>query len=216
MKTINHLTWKRSDHYELYRKLDFPYLNVTANVNINRLFAWSKENQFSLFSTIAYLTSRAANSIPELRLRIRGEQVVEHSIVHPSFTVLTDEETFGFATIQYTPDFLQFNQNVLDGIEATKKNPTIHDDPGRDDLIFLTTMTWVSFTQISHPVPLNPPDSFPRITWGKFFDQGDQRLMPLSLFANHALVDGLHVGKFFEIVQNSMDNPDGFLSSSTG
>jgi chloramphenicol O-acetyltransferase type A len=212
MKTIDLSTWKRRDHYELYRKLDYPYLNVTANVNINRLYTWSKENQFSLFSTIAHLTSRAANSIPELRLRIRGEQVVEHAIVHPSFTVLTDEGTFGFATIQYTPDFLQFNQNVLDGIEATKKNPTIHDEPDRDDMIFLTTMTWVSFTQISHPVPLNPPDSFPRITWGKFFDQGEKRLMPLSLFANHALVDGLHVGRFFELFQDCMDNPDIFLS----
>jgi chloramphenicol O-acetyltransferase type A len=59
---------------------------------------------------------------------------------------------------------------------------------------------------------LNPPDSFPRITWGKFFEQGDQRLLPLSLFANHALVDGLHVGRFFEIIKNSMDDPDQFLS----
>jgi chloramphenicol O-acetyltransferase type A len=145
-------------------------------------------------------------------MRIRADQVVEHPEVHPSFTVLTDDETFGFATIQYTPDFSEFHQNVIAGIEAAKKNPTIHDEPGRDDMIFLTTMTWVSFTQISHPVPLNPPDSFPRITWGKFFDQGQQRLMPLSLLANHALVDGLPVGKFFELVQVWMDKPEQALN----
>ncbi|MBE0686125.1 MAG: chloramphenicol acetyltransferase, partial [Anaerolineaceae bacterium] len=55
-------------------------------------------------------------------------------------------------------------------------------------------------------------DSFPRITWGKFFDQGQQRLMPLSLLANHALVDGLHVGKFFELVQEWMNNPEQALN----
>jgi chloramphenicol O-acetyltransferase type A len=212
MKTIDLNTWKRRDHYELYRKLDYPYLNVTTNVDIGLLYDYSKDNQLSLFSCIAFLTSRAANLIPELRMRIRGDQVVEHVTVHPSFTVLTNDDTFGFASIQFTPDFFQFNLNVLNGIETTKKNPTIHDEPGRDDMIFLTTMTWVSFTQISHPVPLNPPDSFPRITWGKFFEQGDQRLLPLSLFANHALVDGLHVGRFFEIIKNSMDDPDQFLS----
>lgn len=213
MKIIDLATWKRRDHYNLYKNLEYPYLNISANVNIDNLYNWSKEQKISLFSCIAYLTSRAANQIPELRLRIRADQVIEHPMVHPSFTVLTDDETFGFATIRYSPDFSEFHQNVTAGIEATKKNPTIHDEPGRDDMIFLTTMTWVSFTQISHPLPLNPPDSFPRITWGKFFDQGQQRLMPLSLLANHALVDGLHVGKFFELVQEWMNYPEQLLNN---
>ncbi len=213
MKIIDLANWKRRDHYNLYKNLEYPYLNITANVNIDNLFTWSKANKVSLFSCIAYLTSRAANQIPELRMRIRAEQVVEHPMVHPSFTVLTDGETFGFATIQYCLNFSEFHQNIIAGIEATRKNPTIHDEPGRDDLIFLTTMTWVSFTQISHPLPLNPPDSFPRITWGKYFDQGQQRLMPLSLLANHALVDGLHVGKFFELVQEWINHPEQVLNN---
>jgi chloramphenicol O-acetyltransferase type A len=212
MKIIDIENWKRRDHFILYRNLDFPYVNITTNLNITNLYKLAKANQVSLFSSIAYLATRAANSIPELRLRIRGEQVVEHDLVHPSFTVLTDDETFGFATIQYSPDFSTFQQNVTKGIEATKLDPTIHDEPGRDDLIFLTTFPWASFTQVSHPVSINPPDSFPRVTWGKYFDQGDQRLMPLSLFANHALVDGLHVGRFFEFIQTWMNQPEQLLS----
>ena len=208
MKIIDLATWKRRDHYNLYKGLDFPYLNITANVDITKLLGWSKKLNTSLFSSVAFLTTHIANQIPELRLRIRGEMVVEHEIVHPSFTVLGEDETFGFATIDYSPIFSVFNQNVHDGIEESRKNPTIHDEPGRDDMIFLTTMTWVSFTQITHPVPLNPPDSFPRITWGKYFSQGEQILMPLSLLANHSLVDGLHVGKFFELVQKGMDQPE--------
>jgi chloramphenicol O-acetyltransferase type A len=208
MKIIDLATWNRRDHFNLYKNLEYPYLNITANVNISRLYSWSKEKKISLFSCIAFLTTHAVNNIPALRLRIRGDQVVEHLVVHPSFTVLTDDETFGFATIQYSPDFAAFHQNVITGIEATKQNPSIHDEPGRDDLIFLTTMTWVSFTQISHPVPLNPPDSFPRITWGRYFNQADQLLMPLSLFANHALVDGVHVGQFFEIIQKWLEQPE--------
>jgi chloramphenicol O-acetyltransferase type A len=213
MKIIDLDNWKRRDHFNLYRNLDFPYLNITTNVNITKLFTWSKDNQISMFSCIAYLATRAANSIPELRLRIRGDQVVEHELVHPSFTVLTDDETFGFATIQYSPNFSTFQRNVVKGIAATKQDPSIHDEPGRDDMIFLTTFPWASFTQITHPVSINPPDSFPRITWGKYFEQDNQHLMPLSLFANHALVDGLHVGRFFDFVQNGMNQPEQMLSS---
>jgi chloramphenicol O-acetyltransferase type A len=208
MRIIDLSTWKRRTHYEMYSGLDFPYLNINANVDVSKLVPWCKENGFSLFSAIAYITSRSANDIPELRQRIRGDQVVEHEAIRASFTVLTENDTFGFATIEYTPDFLTFNQRVLDGIERTKQNPTIHDEPGRDDMIFLTTVTWVSFTQITHPVPLNPPDSFPRIAWGKYFQQEGKLMMPLSLMANHALVDGLHVGRFFEGVQGLLDAPE--------
>jgi chloramphenicol O-acetyltransferase type A len=210
MKIIDPETWKRRDHFIFYNRLEYPYLNITANVDVTRLIPWIKANGYSVFATIAYITSRAANEIPELRLRIRGELVVEHVVVRSSFTVLADDKTFGFATVDYAKDFSVFHQRVLDGIQATRANPSIKDEPGRDDMIFLTTMTWVSFTQINHPLPLNPPDSFPRITWGKIFNQQDQTLMPLSLNANHALVDGLHVGQFFEIVQKLMDEPQQF------
>jgi len=213
MKIINIENWKRREHFNFYNRLAYPYLNITANVDMSVLLPWIKDNGFSVFATIAYITSRAANAIPELRLRIRGEQVVEHEIVRSSFTVLADDETFGFATIDYAKDFSIFHQRILDGIQATRANPSIKDEPGRDDMIFLTTMTWVAFTQISHPLPLNPPDSFPRITWGKIFKQQDQLLMPLSLNANHALVDGLHIGQFFEISQRIMNEPEQYLKN---
>ena len=196
MKIIDLQNWKRRDHYEFYKGLAFPYLNITANVNLTRLVPMTKASGTSLFSALAYITSTAANRIPELRRRIRSDQVVEHEVVRSSFTVLNEDETFGFATIDYAQDFSTFNARILAGIEQSRRNPTIHDEAGRDDMIFLTTITWVSFTQLTHPVPLNPPNSFPRISWGKYFTQTNEILMPLSLMANHALVDGLHVGVY--------------------
>ena len=211
MKYIDLKTWKRRKHFEMYSGLDYPYLNITANVDLSQLYPWCKEKGYSLFAAIAYITSRSANEIPELRQRIRGDQVVEHAVIRPSYTVLTDDETFGFATIDFTTDFPAFHAAVLDVIERTKANPSIEDEAGKDDLMFLTTVTWVSFTQLTHPLPLNPPDSFPRISWGKFFDQEGKRLMPLSLCANHALIDGLHVGKFFAGVERLLADPQGYL-----
>lgn len=211
MKIIDIGTWKRRDHFHLYNRLKYPYLDITANVDVTRLIPWIKVNGFSVFATIAYLTSRAANEISELRLRIRGNQVVEHEVVNSSFTVLSTDETFGFATIDYAKEFLIFHQRILDGIASTRANPSIHDNPDRDDLIFLTTMTWISFTQLSNPLPLDPPDSFPRIAWGKFFEQNGNQMMPLSLCANHALVDGYHIGQFYEYIQDTIASPGSII-----
>ncbi len=211
MKIIDIDTWKRRDHFLHFRRLDFPYLNLTANVEISKLLTSVKLQHLSLFATMAYIATRSADEITELRYRIRGDQVVEHEHVRPSFTVLSSDETFGFATIDYAQDFPVFHKRVLAAIESTRSNPDIHDEPGRDDMIFLTSITWISFTQINHPVPLNPPDSFPRIAWGKFFQQGNSTLLPLSLCANHALVDGLQIGRFFESVQILIDHSSDFL-----
>ena len=39
------------------------------------------------------------------------------------------------------------------------------------------------------PTPV-PADSNPRITWGKYAQEGERVTMPVSLLANHALVVG--------------------------
>ena len=52
----------------------------------------------------------------------------------------------------------------------------------------------------------HPHDSVPRITWGKYFKTADKILMPLSVQAHHALIDGRHMGKYFEKTQELLDN----------
>ena len=47
------------------------------------------------------------------------------------------------------------------------------------------------------PVPA-PADSNPRITWGRWHRQEGRTLLPMTLLANHALVDGIHIARFYE------------------
>ena len=72
-------------------------------------------------------------------------------------------------------------------------------------------MPWVSFTSVMHPLHMNPPDSVPRITWGKFFEEGPTLKMPLSVQAHHALLDGVHLGRYYSLVQEYLDHPEDVL-----
>jgi chloramphenicol O-acetyltransferase type A len=56
---------------------------------------------------------------------------------------------------------------------------------------------WVSFTSFKHPIHSQPADSVPRFAWGKLFEDGEYFKMP-SVQAHHALMDGVHMGRFFE------------------
>jgi chloramphenicol O-acetyltransferase type A len=148
-----------------------------------------------------------ANEIPEFRYRIREGEVVEHEIVHPATTILTDEDLFSFCTIEYAEDFSLFASQAAQRIAYVQEHPYVKDEPGEDDLLYLTAIPWVSFTSFMHPLDLNPVDSVPRFAWGKFFEEGEFLKMPLSVQVHHALMDGVHMGGFYAKVQDYLSNP---------
>ncbi len=121
-----------------------------------------------------YLIARVANSIPEYRTRIRGEKVVEHEVVHPSTTILTDNDLFTYCSVNYSPDFAAFRAEAERRFAEVRANPELHDDDWADTLLYMTSMPWVSFTGMMHPINMSPVDSVPRFAWGKFFPDGDR------------------------------------------
>ena len=76
---------------------------------------------------------------------------------------------------------------------------------GRDDLIYITCIPWISFTHISHTISINRNDSVPKISWGKYYKDGDKVLLPFSVQVNHALIDGFQIGKYVEKLQEYID-----------
>jgi len=67
---------------------------------------------------------------------------------------------------------------------------------------------------VMHPMHLHPADSVPRIAWGKFFEDGEFLKMPLGVQVHHALVDGVHMGRFYEKVQDYLHHSDVFLGEA--
>ena len=193
----------RRKHFEFFRGLDQPHFSVTANVDVTEL---RRNRELKLTPAIVYVLARAANELAELRWRIRGDEVVEHDVVHPSFAVRTDvSDVFSFCEVAYRPSMEEFIADAVVRMEERRRSPSFEDEPGRDDYLFMSALPWVAFTAVTHAMHYHPVDSVPRITWGKIFAANDRELMPLSIQAHHALVDGLHVGLFFERAQQLFD-----------
>ena len=208
MRTIDMQTWSRREHYEKFNAFDHPHFGMCANVDLTSFYLLLKQHGYSITVGIVYVISRAANAIPEFRYRIRAGEVVEHEIVHPSITLLTGDDLFSFCTMEYIEDFTTFAVRAAEQIAFVKVYPTLKDEPGRDDFLFMTALPWVSFTSFRHPMHLQPADSVPRFAWGKFFEDGKRLKMPLDVQGHHALMDGIHMGRFFAKVQDYLDHPD--------
>ncbi len=215
MRTIDLSTWPRRKHFEVFNAFDYPHINLTANVEITALQALVKQRSLSLNITLVYLFARVANAIPEFRYRIRDGQVVEHDVVHPSTTILTEDDLFSFCTIPYVEDYATFAEEAEDIIAHIQEHFRLEDEPGQDDLLYMTSIPWVSFTSLQHPIHMHPVNSVPRISWGKFFAEGDALKMPLSVQVHHALMDGVHIGRYFTQVQGYLDQPERLLKNES-
>ena len=168
MRIVDLDTWPRKQHFDLYSNFDYPHFSLCAPVDITETLIRVKEHKVSLTIGLIYILARAANDIVNFRYRIRTEGVVEHDLIHPSTTILSDGELFSFCTIPYQVDFALFSAMAAYQIEQVRQKIVLSDEPGQDNLIFMSSIPWVSFTGMSHPIHMHPVDSVPRITWGKF------------------------------------------------
>jgi len=208
MRYINLETWPRREHFEVFRTFDYPHFNMCANVDLTGFYHFVKKHGFSLNVATVYVLTRAANSIPEFRYRIRGDSIVEHEVVHPSSTIMGKDDVFSFCGLEYQESFPAFSAKAAEKIARVQERPRLsEEDQGRDDWLFMTAIPWVSFTSFMHPLRF-PVDSMPRFAWGKFFEEGNSLKMPLSVQGHHALMDGLHVGRYFEVVQDYFNRPE--------
>jgi chloramphenicol O-acetyltransferase type A len=155
---------------------------------------------------------KAANEVEPFRYRLRGDQVLVHDQIHAGTTLLLADESFTFVYFDYTNDFAAFHARAKESIAIARDGKSRLDErEDKDDLIHHSVVPWVAFTSISHARNWGRPDSIPKIAFGKYREDGGRLVMPVSVEAHHALVDGLHVGRYFEKLESYLADPHSAL-----
>ena len=213
MRTIDMQTWPRRNHFRLFSAFNHPHFNMCVNVDVTAFQPFVKRNGYSLTVAMVYIIARTANAIPEFRQRIRGDQVVEHELVNPGFSILIDEDIFTFCNVAYAEDFSEFARRAAKKIAEVKAQLDLENDPEKDDMLYMSPIPWVAFTSFNHPMQLHPTDSIPRFAWGKYFKESNTLKMPLSVQGHHAVMDGIHMGRFYETIQDYLQHPEVVLGA---
>lgn len=205
--------WPRREHFEFFKRYDNPYFNMCADVDVTELRSLcSRTDGPSYFLATLFLSLIAANRQEELRLRIRGDDVVLLDSISGGSTILRPDRTFAFGYFDFPSDFRSFAERGGEEIERVRSaEKRLDPRPERDDLIHYSVIPWVSFTSFSHARQWSVSDSIPKIVFGKHRADGKRRVMPVSVEVHHALVDGLHVGEFLEHFQTCLNEAEAHL-----
>lgn len=106
--------------------------------------------------------------------------------------------------LDYDKSFEEYLRYAVRTQENAKQEKSVEDkQEDLNELIFISTLPWFSYTALNNPVPI-PADSNPRITWGKYIKEDLKTVIPVTVQCNHALVDGVHISQFLEALKKEL------------
>ncbi len=199
MKRIDPTQGPRADLYAHFRGFAQPLYTLCARVDVGPVLARGRAQGGGTFAVLLRQAMAAANAVPQLRQRIRveagAEVVVEHERVHCTCTVARADESFQFCWFPFLEGRLEsYTDTPARARVAAASEGLDLGQQGRDDLLYLTCIPWLDFTQIQHAESGFELDCVPRIAWGKLVEGH----VTFCLTSHHSLVDGRHAARFFE------------------
>lgn len=196
---INEKTWKRAMHCMVFRNSIEPAFCVTFELDITDFYKKIKAQGYSFTIAMVYAVCRCANEIEEFRYRFVDGQVVLFDKIDTAFTYL-DQDTELFKVVN-VPMLETMKEYVETATKAAREQTEYFTGPLGNDVFQCSPMPWVTYTHISHTNSGKKDNATPLFDWGKYFERDGRLLMPVSVQAHHSFVDGLHVGRFVERLQ---------------
>ena len=175
-RIVNMAEDPRSGQFAYFRAMADPWAGITVPVDITAFYNALDGRPF--FLSFLYALTRAANAVPELRRRLLNGQVVEFDRCCPSYTAMKDSGVYVYCLVESGDPMSNF---------------------------FVSCVPWLAYTQLKHPAT-GPDDSNPRFSWGKFTEQNGRITLPVTVFVNHALADGLHIARFYENLDRELSD----------
>ena len=157
------------------------------------------------FDVVVDLVTQAVNEVENLRYTIRDNSVFLLDKRTPSFTELKKgSEQFQIITCPCEGTLADFCRAAKERSEA--QTSFLEPSSKTDDLIYISCLPWFDLTCCTNERQVDIDDAIPRITWGKYIRQENGReTLGLSIEVNHRLVDGVHLGRFYESLQNKIN-----------
>ena len=202
-QTLDLSAYPRRAQFDLFRSLSNPYVGVTVQTDVTELVVLCKRNSWSFYLAFLRVAALAANRVPELRRRIRGDGIVEYDRCDTSHIELLDNGSYCYCALpfdpaQTLPEFLSCAERAR---LLCREHPSI-DEADPEGLLFITSLPWLHYTAFVQPTG---SDSNPRISWGKFErDHRGRQMLPLTLLCHHALADGVHISQFYRNVEDEL------------
>ena len=208
MKYIDIKNWIRKEHYEWFKDFDEPFWGIVSEVDCTIAYKKSKETQIPFYHNYLHKSLKTINLIEDFRLKIIYEKIVCYDNIHAAATLLNSDGIYAMSFIEYYDDLKDFSKAALIEEERVRKlkGLGVTRDTIRQDVIHYSSVPWFKITGLTHARKFKSQDSVPKITFGKFEEINNKKIMNIAINGHHGLTDGSHVGKYLNLFQNLLNS----------
>ena len=139
---------------------------------------------------------------------------------NPSYIVSLPDDTYRYCNVNVGQPFAQYLKESRVKQDAALHSVHLEEEEGDVlGLLFISCVPWLNYTEAMMPYP-GGRFSNPSFCWGgykteKYLALEEGRVtekvkttIPVSVFFNHALIDGIHVSRFFDNLSDELNNFD--------
>ncbi|MDB9954303.1 CatA-like O-acetyltransferase [Flavobacteriaceae bacterium] len=206
MRKLDISAWNRKHHFNHFNALADPYFGVTIPFDVSKAYKKSKETGVSFFAIYLHDCMKAINAVENFKYRIIDDEVFEYDVIHASATLIRADNTFGFSFVNFSENFEEFNTNFLKEKQRIDESSELYPPVNGLNCIHCSALPWFSFTSQKEPFS-GIKDSVPKLAFSKTYTENDSLMMNVGISANHALIDGYHIGQFAELFQKNLSLP---------
>lgn len=200
---IDMKTWKRAQHCAVFRGSAQPMYSVSFELDITRFLAVIRTKKLSFTLSFLYAAAVSANGIEEFRYRFVDGDVVLYDRIDTSFTYLNpDTELFKVVNVPMQ-DTLEDYVALASRTAAAQQ--VYFTGPLANNVFSFSPLPWVAFTHVSHTDSGKTDNAIPMIDWGRYYEKDGRIMLPFSVQVHHSFVDGVHIGKLADALQQFLD-----------
>ena len=207
IRWIDTSVWERTFIFDNYLGTDLPYIIMTADTDVTRPLGFARENDVSFNLVMVYLCNSVMDSIKNYRYRfIDGRPfIIDH--IRPFINHLAPgSETFVISEGPWPcDDIIKFCKETHKRFEKMDQESSFAKMSGQLDIVNYTSIPWVRYTGFVRTIKKDGEDNAPKISFGKYYEKDGRVFMPVSNQSHHGLMDGYHVGLFFNRLQEACD-----------
>lgn len=200
------LTPERQPYFNFFNAFQSPLLNITWEVETEDFTARCRAAGVPSYQWLVHALCRACLEVEPFLWRLGHDgKPTKVSTLTPSYTVLKPDGNFNFCTVPFQDEFKSYLKHSLEMKAKSETTPGLaHDEPGRIDYLFITSIPWMRFTSIQHPVFDLAKVHVPSFAFGKFHIEQGKIRFPFSVQAHHGFVDGLHMHQLEVALKNQL------------
>lgn len=190
----------RKDRFNFFESFEKPQVNICYELEVDDFRSYCKENNLPVFHFFLYQLMMALNEIENFKYRIYQGEVIKIDQYHASYTVINEQNLFNYTRFTFSDDMKTFIERSLAARDEVKNETKLVNtgielsEREMKNYVFITSLPWMKFTSIEHPVYRMKSADIPSVAWGKFTEIPNGKfLVPFSVQAHHGFVDGHHI-----------------------